>query len=250
MTRTAIALVIVWAAVSARPELAEADRSSRSRADRRLAKGLELYRARDYDKAIAMFKEGYAIEPRREFLYALGQAERLSGDCESALVYYRNFLSRNPPEKAAAAAFEQIEVCERALASGPARRSRPAPAPPPPVVVAPAPRASPPAPPWYHDTVGDALLGAGVVFLVAGGGFFASAQSSASAAGSAEDYPEFDRLAGLAHSRRNVAIGMTVAGSALVGAAVYRFVWGGDRGRHIEATPAAGGGVVSFGGRF
>ena len=37
------------------------------------------------EEAIAAFKQGYQIEPDPQFLYALGQAQRMSGDCAHAV---------------------------------------------------------------------------------------------------------------------------------------------------------------------
>jgi hypothetical protein len=107
-------------------------------AKQHLESGLRHYNVQSYAEAIAEFKAGYELEPRPEFLYALGQAQRLSGDCAAAIASYEAFLRTLPPARQAAPAREQLERCraERAAA--------PAPAPPAPVPPAPVPPAPPP----------------------------------------------------------------------------------------------------------
>jgi hypothetical protein len=260
LTRLHAALALAGALVALCPQIAAADDRSRSAADRHLRAGLAAYQEARYDRAIRAFLAGYAVEPRREFLFALAQAERLSGDCASAVVYYRRFLSRNPPDRQARAATEQLEKCRRALSSGPAasrgdqekREVRPVPS-------TARSRSRRPAAPdrgkrWYRDAIGNTLLGAGAGLWVAAGAFYLSADAASSAARGAGSYPEFDRQADRAASRQRMAIGLTIAGAALVGGAVYRYL---GVTRETEAAPAVGlsvapGGVVglALGGRF
>jgi hypothetical protein len=56
-------------------------------------KGGNYFNAQLYKKAITEFQAGYLIDPQPEFLYAIGQAQRLEGDCKDALVAYQHFLS-------------------------------------------------------------------------------------------------------------------------------------------------------------
>ena len=60
-------------------------------------RGLGRFQTHDYASATADFEAGYAIEPRREFLFAEGQAKRLAGDCKGAVALYQRFLTTNPP---------------------------------------------------------------------------------------------------------------------------------------------------------
>lgn len=220
--------------------------------------GLAHFQAREYEAAIEAFDRAFALDPRPEYLFAQAQAERLSGDCPSAIVLYRRFLELSPPEKHARAANEAIDRCERALASRPEHGAPVEPEPPhdsdasaaPPALdlepVPPQPRE--PRAPWYHDPVGGALLGAGVIGLAVGGVYFAKSSSDASAARDAADYDSYIELMDRAESRRTIAwIGLG-AGAGLAVAAGLRY-WMFEP-ESVTVAPAAGGGVVTVSGRF
>jgi len=102
--------------------------------------GLERFAARDYAGAIADLEAGYAIEPRREFLFAEGQAKRLAGDCKGAVALYQRFLATNPSPVQANATQMALGRCAQHLADHPdiVVVEPPKPLPPPP----------PPPPPW------------------------------------------------------------------------------------------------------
>jgi tetratricopeptide (TPR) repeat protein len=88
-------------------------------AEVRFRRGLEYYKIREFEAAIAEFEAAYAIDPRPEILFSQAQAERLSGDCASAVVLYRQFLTTDPPAVHAEAARASLDKCEVALRSGP-----------------------------------------------------------------------------------------------------------------------------------
>src|SRR6187551_1608377 len=118
-------------------------------------RGLERFAARDYPAAIADLEAGYAIEPRREFLFAEGQAKRLAGDCKGAVALYQRFLATNPPAVQANATQIALGRCAQHMAEHPevVVIEPPRPLPPPP----------PPPPKWWHDPWGLGLTGAGAV---------------------------------------------------------------------------------------
>lgn len=64
-------------------------------------RGLTSFHQRDFEKAIAAFREAFAIDPRASFLFAIAQAQRLQGDCEQAIVSYRDFLRADPSPRQA-----------------------------------------------------------------------------------------------------------------------------------------------------
>jgi tetratricopeptide (TPR) repeat protein len=177
-------------------------------------KGLALYQAKEYANAIAAFEAGFALEPRREFLFANAQARRLAGDCRGAVPLYQRFLEMSPPAVQASATHLGLSRCARQMAA-----ERPAP---PPVVVAPPPPAPPPPPPWTHDRAGAALLGAGVVALGVGAGFLAA---SFAALPSAATYPDYKAARATADARHDVAVVGFVAGGALAAAGVARYAF-------------------------
>jgi tetratricopeptide (TPR) repeat protein len=182
-----ILLVVLAASVVAATQ-AQAQ-ATPSEADLHFDRGLRHYNVQSYGDAIAEFKAAYEIDPRPEFLYALAQAQRMSGDCAAAVVSYQAFLRTAPPARQAAPAQEQLQRCQNALAEkdapeGPAISSAPSPAqaPPPSLSIAPLTTpatASPPATAeprriyqrwWFWTLVGGAVA-AGVGIAAAGGAF-------------------------------------------------------------------------------
>lgn len=56
-------------------------------------KGLSAYKTHDWATATIELKLACELDPRKEYLFALGQAQRFAGDCEAAIITYRAFLS-------------------------------------------------------------------------------------------------------------------------------------------------------------
>lgn len=223
-------------------------------ADPHVAAGLAHYEAREFEAAIGEFLAGHAIEPRAELLFAVAQAERRSGDCASALIYYRRFLATRPSDEQARAARLHIDNCRAALASGPgARAERRA-------LHALAPVAQ--HGPWYHDFAGDALLGAGTLSVLMGVGFVTISGAAREHAASAATYPEYERETARARHYGTWGTVAIATGSVLVAGAVYRFhrrsarpqtrhpgQQANDR-RALSLLPLANGLAWSYGGTF
>ncbi len=179
----------------------------------RALKGFETH---DYAAAIGDLEEGFALDPRREFLFAEAQAKRLSGDCRGAVVLYQRFLTTNPPALQIDATQIALARCAQELAKKPeVVIMRPPPAPPPPK----------PAPPrWSRDPWGLALTGTGVVALGVGLGYFVAAEIARSDAGNASSYPAYLSHWSTAGARLDVAIGALAIGAALTSTGVARFL--------------------------
>ncbi len=226
-------------------------------------RGLALYGDKDYAGAIAELEAGYAIDPRREFLFAEAQALRLNGDCKGAVPLYKKFLDSRPDDVQTNAAHIALGRCAEQMASKPAEVAAPAAnvAKSPPTALAatiPAPRAPPP--PWYQDVAGGVLLGGGVAALAIGTAFsFAALSARDDANQSSSTYPEYAQHWATARERSHVAIGAFSVGAAFTGAAIYRYL----RVRHrppaaatginvgVGAGPGTRAGIgVSIGGRF
>jgi tetratricopeptide (TPR) repeat protein len=233
----AAVVALLFAAPAARAQ-ADDDPSAMSvEARTHLELGLAHYRAKDYEAAIREFRAGFAIDPRPELLFAMAQAERLSGDCISALSGYRMFLDSNPPEAQAAAARAAIEKCEVALGEAARRLDAGRAAQPP--TAAPAGDDTGPAAtqavaadpragsdeigrPWYRDPIGAGLLGAGVVSAAVGVGFYVASASDEAAAEDAATYGEYADAIDRAERRRTIAwVGLTAGAGLATGAAVY-----------------------------
>jgi tetratricopeptide (TPR) repeat protein len=229
------------------PAPASAAADDQARAKGHLERGLKHFTEREYEAAIAEFEAGQKLDPRPDIIFALAQAERLSGDCASAVLYYREFLAGEPSEKQAEAARTNLERCEKVLATSRAREQEEAARKAAAVEAAPAPTApvaAPPPPPaeirirrpWYTDVLGDVLLGAGVAAAGAGGYFWLQSASSRDAALDATSYDDYTAHLDDAKQERTIAIGALSAGGVLATAAVIRYLTRGDQ---VERAPVA-----------
>jgi hypothetical protein len=179
----------------------------------RALKGFETH---DYAAAIGDLEEGFALDPRREFLFAEAQAKRLGGDCRGAVVLYQRFLTTKPPALQIDATQIALARCAQELAKKPeVMIMTPPPARPPPR----------PAPPrWSRDPWGLALTGTGVVALGIGIGYLLAAESARSDAEGAPTYPAYQSHWSTAATRLDVAIGALAIGAALTATGVTRLV--------------------------
>lgn len=157
-------VALVGTSASARPD----------RASVAYREGRRLYDLRDWDAAIAKFKEAYELRADAASLYDIAQSYRLKGDCVEATSFYRTYLRNFPQSKNHALVtkfLDQLEPCVRAAT----QPKEPAPEPEPtPVVVPPAPvvpsqaaAATPPPPAVHHGHtalyIGLAAVAAGAV---------------------------------------------------------------------------------------
>ena len=183
--------------------------------------GLTAYEARDFQAAARDFAAAYALDPRREILFAEAQATRLSGDCPAATRLFERFLATAPPAQQVEATRLALARCQAAPPESPPIAARPAPPAAGPMVAPPAPRP----PRWYHDRLALALAGAGVVAIGAGAALLASATARDAEAGAARTFDAYRARRASAETRwRWGALGV-VTGSALFAAGAGRFVW-------------------------
>jgi tetratricopeptide (TPR) repeat protein len=216
MTR-ALALALVCACAA--PARADAPPSAQELLDR----GLRSYAVGEYRAAIDSFRAGYRLEARPDFLYALAQAQRMSGDCRSAVAAYRAFLRTAPPDKAQVSARQNLERCEQQLAAAP----RPATASPP-ATAAPAPLAPPPAEhlrrAWYRDPAGDVLGALGLAVVGIGGALWGVGEAGVQAANQSSRYDQFANGPQAERERTVGIVGVALGGALLVGAGA-RWIW-------------------------
>jgi hypothetical protein len=205
----------------AKPKAKANAKAETSEATRHLKEGLKHYEAARYEEARESFRLGYEIEPRAEFLFAMGQTERLSGDCRSALHFYKRFLDTKPAKLHFDLVTQMITKCEVALSSSPIAPEE--------QVKTKEVRIAVPGPertrlvavdyrPWHREPIGVTLLSTGVVSLAAGGTFLAMANKKSDATSYQAHQSHLKK------AKRNQTVGVVglAAGGALLGsAAVY-----------------------------
>jgi hypothetical protein len=232
-------------------------------AQRHLERGLRKYKAEDYPAAIREFQAGYECEPWPEFIFALAQARRLSGDCSGALEAYHRYLATSPAQERVDRTLLEIRRCELALANAPKApplvdAPRPAPATAPPagaatsLVPAPASAVAPPLPQstlvstppsspspsrrsdaparrWYADVFGEVAVSLGAAAVVGGALVGKAGSDAAHAINGAPDWATFDSLsAGRQTSllQQGLGIGVaTVGGALFVAGAIHWTVY-------------------------
>jgi hypothetical protein len=179
-------------------------------------RALKEFDTRDYPAAIRDLEAGFALDPRREFLFTEAQAKRLSGDCRGAVVLYQRFLTTEPPALQIDATQIALARCAQELARKPEVVIVTPPPPPP---------SPPPTPPrWSRDPWGLGLSGAGVVAVGVGIGFLIASEIARGDAGAATSYPAYDSHWSTAGTRLDTAVGALAIGGALVAAGVGRFL--------------------------
>src|SRR5262245_55447430 len=104
MSMRLAALAIMLAAATA-----HADDKANARA--LFQQGVDLYKAKKYDDAIAALAKSYQLNAQLDTLYTLAQAERLGGRCPDALVHYNQILEQTPDTSLAAAVQNNIGLC-------------------------------------------------------------------------------------------------------------------------------------------
>jgi hypothetical protein len=198
--------------------------------------GMAHYTAREFAAAARAFHAAYAVDPRREILFAEAQATRLAGDCAAAVGLYQAFLATQPPQ-------QQVEATQLALARC---RDVQAPAPLLPPVLASSAGSTPPSPPpphpiWWRDRVGLSLAAGALVSWGIALGFGVAAARADKDARAVANYDVAEERRHAAEDRARWAQRAAIAGAAFTTAATGRFVWVGLH----RATP-----IVGVEGRF
>lgn len=133
MIRSALLLLVT--AFAAGPARAQAGPG-----EAKFAEGQRAYGDGRYDDAARLFLEGYALEPRAEWLLNVGQAYRRARRLDDARTYYERFLAQAPDSPLRPRVAAILAAIER-------ERSEPPPTPPPEIVPPPEPVAAPKPPP-------------------------------------------------------------------------------------------------------
>jgi tetratricopeptide (TPR) repeat protein len=196
----------------------------------------QLFADKSYAAAADEFAKAYELDPSAKFLlFNLGLAQRMASACPAAIASYREFIAAHPPDELVANAQIGIDKCTAALA---ATEPKTLPHQPPPPAPAPAPE------PWYHDSLGDALVIGGVVSALAGGAFYLLAHNDASNTFSAPSLLEWQSNKDAASTDQTVAWIATGVGASLVVAGAIRYATRPAPALSVAAT--RGGAAVAL----
>lgn len=204
--------------------------------------GLRLYGDHDFPAAIREFQAGFALEPRREFLFGEAQAYRLAGDCARAVPLYERFLGSGPSALQVDATRLALDRCARQTATNTATMPAPAGAP---ALFSRAPAAAAPAvaarAAWWHDRWALGAMGAGLAATGVGLGFIIASHSAAAQANGAgtTHYADYQRLWDTAERRQTIGVAALAVGGALLATGAFRFVWVRRHARAEDENPGA-----------
>ncbi|HTL32082.1 MAG TPA: hypothetical protein VL326_03095 [Kofleriaceae bacterium] len=90
-------------------------KQAKAEAKKHIAEGTKLYNVQQFGPAADEYTAAYVLDPVPEYLYAAAQAWRQGGDCEKALISYRNYLRTNPKARDQDKAQKNIDRCEQDL---------------------------------------------------------------------------------------------------------------------------------------
>jgi hypothetical protein len=203
-------------------------------------RGMALYAAKAFREAADELAAAYALDARRETLFAQAQATRLAGDCAAALPLYERFLAASPPPQQVEATRIAMGRCQVA-ANGPGAKALAAAptviaqaAPPAAVVVSPAADLHPRGPPFYRDWKGNALVAGGVVVAAVGVVLMSTAAAMDTDARTREVLGDYAELHQGAERRWRIGLGAAVAGGLLVAGGAGRYLWVSSHGAGVR----------------
>jgi tetratricopeptide (TPR) repeat protein len=214
-----------------------------------MKKGIEAFKAGKYDEAVTHLKKAYDLDNKPETLYALAQAERLSGDCTSAAAHYHKVIDQMPDINVSKLVQENLSLCEK---DQPKPEPKPEPAP------APAP---PPEPKIitktvvrevsHTDKLAMGMLAGGTLAVGASVGLFLAARANDDASTKAYTRPDYDSFRDKASTERTAMYVAGAAGVAMLGYAVFRYTRHDDtKASEVALVPTETGGTLWVSGRF
>jgi tetratricopeptide (TPR) repeat protein len=271
----ALSLAIVFGLLGTRPAAARDQAHPSPEARLHYERGIAHYNLGEFPAAIDELKQAYALSNAPGLLFNLAQAERLAGQPDQALYFYRTYLRLEPDAPNRADVEHRIDEMEKAVAARAEAPPAKAPAPPPsapkisappsaPAAIASAPARSlaPSTSSTSHrmrarrERIAGLCLGVGGLGLIAtAAGLTARAASAsnqltalASAGGdwSAQEQAVYtDGTRSQAAATALYAIGgAAAAGGAILTALGFRAP------RHFAAAPLSGGAMATLRGAF
>lgn len=235
--------ITIAAAIAAAPAIAHADAAGDL-----LKRGIEQYKAGKYADAAATLKKAYDADGKPETLFALAQAERLAGDCPTAVEHYKEVTAKVSDLNVAKLVEQSLELCPQQAAPKVETHDEPvAPpvAPPPRIVEKTVVREVP-----RTDKLAASLAAIGALSLGGAVGLYVAAAGNDTAAQhayTATDEATFEHRFTV---ERDAAIGAAAGGAVLLGVATWRWMRGDRTGADVVVAPTSSGGSVSLVGRW
>jgi tetratricopeptide (TPR) repeat protein len=239
-----------------------------------IAKATKAHQEGKFEVALDELLAAYKLDPQPELLFAIAQVYGKLDRCSDAVPYYEKFLAATKDTQATEIVNQAIDACKKQLAAAqPPPVEEPPPPPPPPVKVdeppPPPPKLDEPPPPprredtplvvvehpagptpWYRDTLGDALVGGGVLAGVVSLVMYTSAGSDLDAAEASATLAEYNQHLDDANGKRTYSLVLAGAGVALVGAGIYHYTRRDAGKSSMAVVPQRGGGLVVLTGGF
>jgi tetratricopeptide (TPR) repeat protein len=198
----------------------------------------KAYEEGDYEAVRRELLKAYAIAPRTELLFALGQVELNLGNYDAAIRYYEQFIARGPSE-------EQIALAQQAIGAARMRMAQPKPQPAPPPPPPPPPVDKVPPRQWYTEDTGLVALG-GVAVVVGGGLLYYSHRLGDDHSGTLSEYDDRVRLS---RTTMWTGAGVAAAGAIVIGVTLLRWRLRPD-GSDLSASIGPGAGTFVLTGRW
>ncbi len=250
-------LLLAAAITLASPLLAVGD--NKAEAQKHLEVAAAAYKEKRWQDVLDALNKAYALDPRPEVHFSLGQVYVKMGRCPDAIVAYEQFIASKPGGDAVGMAKEAIDACKAAAVVTP----DPPPVEPQPELPPTPPPVDPTPPPvqppvkdttglWYQDKVGVALVGGGAAATLVGITFYALAKGALSDAEDAATYGKQQNLYDSAKTRRAVSVVFTVGGLAAIGAGVYYYmkIRKPAEQRGVGLVPIRDGGLITWASPF
>jgi len=229
------------------PAIAAADGDKTALARDLFDLGVEEYKAQQYAAAAASMAKSHALDPQPNALYALAQAERLSGNCKDAITHYQQVIDTAKDEKTVNAVKGNIELCQQ-IERGEATKEP----------VSKAKTAERDAPllqirTVYRtesrtDKIAIALFAGGGIALGGSVAMYIMARSARSDADRAQSLDEYNDLFDRAARLRWASYAAAGLGVSFVAVAAIRLVGGSGETRvqKVALVPTRGGSLVSW----
>ncbi len=237
----------------AAPRVASAEPKNRGLARQLFELGIEEYKQKLYDAAVASMTKAYQLDPEPEFLYALAQSERMNGDCNGAIAHYEKLLDLSKDDQTKTAVKANLDLCY-SIAHGEKPKAQP-------VDAKALERQN--APTIEIRTVyrtetrsyklAVALYAFGGVALGGAATTYVLSLSTRSDANHATSLAQYNQLFDRAATERTIAFTAGGVGLLAVGAATAYVLMGGGKSvkeSNVAVMPISGGSMIAWGGSW